>query len=105
MADNEQFPTCTVCGEENVEDAGGHAESTGHWPTASSPAHPGYEHDWVLTEDGYIRTWSTQINDDGSIDATFNGSEDWSDEGDGNTYLGCSMCPARKELTGEVNYV
>lgn len=27
-------PDCTICGETNVEDAGDHADQTGHWPTA-----------------------------------------------------------------------
>lgn len=28
----DEFPTCSTCGERNVEDAGDHAERTGHWP-------------------------------------------------------------------------
>lgn len=30
----DQFPQCLVCGARNVEDAGDHADSTGHWPLA-----------------------------------------------------------------------
>lgn len=30
----DEFPQCVVCGHRNVEDAGEHAESTGHWPIA-----------------------------------------------------------------------
>lgn len=25
-------PTCRICGQTDVEDAGAHAEETGHWP-------------------------------------------------------------------------
>jgi hypothetical protein len=31
----EQFPTCSTCGERNVEDAGDHADRTGHWPSTT----------------------------------------------------------------------
>ena len=27
------FPTCQKCGRHNVEDAGDHADTFGHWPT------------------------------------------------------------------------
>ncbi|AYR03274.1 hypothetical protein SEA_OCTOBIEN14_139 [Gordonia phage Octobien14] len=30
------YPNCNVCGERNIEDANDHADSTGHWPTAST---------------------------------------------------------------------
>lgn len=61
------------------------------------------EHTWELTEAGYIRTWSTVIDtdDDGDITritAAYTGSEDFSDDGDGDMHLSCSMCVARREL-------
>ena len=37
-----RFPTCTTCGEHDVEDAGAHTDNTGHWPTAAT----------IRTEDG-----------------------------------------------------
>lgn len=33
-SDDHAFPTCAICLESEVEDAGDHADSTGHWPTA-----------------------------------------------------------------------
>ncbi|QNJ55407.1 hypothetical protein KNV22_gp04 [Gordonia phage Love] len=35
------FPTCAVCGQTDVEDAGDHAESTGHWPYTPEAAAAG----------------------------------------------------------------
>lgn len=34
MTEN-QFPTCQICGERDVEDAGDHADRTGRWPSAT----------------------------------------------------------------------
>ncbi|WP_336794237.1 hypothetical protein [Gordonia malaquae] len=31
----EQFPTCQICGERDVEDNGDHSDRTGHWPIAA----------------------------------------------------------------------
>lgn len=69
--------------------------------------HPGQDHDWQLTEDGYSRTWSTTIHEDGSIDAVYNGTDDWGDEGDGNEYLSCRICQARMEIENlsMINYL
>ena len=33
--DVDEFPTCGRCGARDVEDAGDHADSTGHYPTAA----------------------------------------------------------------------
>jgi len=63
-----------------------------------------HQHHWVLTEDGYQRRWQTEIKDDGTIVATFGGTEDWSDEGSGRMYLSCSSCLRRRDLTGEIDY-
>ncbi|MBN9216231.1 MAG: hypothetical protein J0J04_15760 [Microbacterium sp.] len=41
-AEASRFPTCTTCGENDVEDAGDHAANTGHWPTSAT----------IRTEDG-----------------------------------------------------
>ncbi|AYR02640.1 hypothetical protein J1766_gp04 [Gordonia phage Bizzy] len=35
------FPTCEVCGETDIEDAGDHADSTGHWPVTAEAAAAG----------------------------------------------------------------
>jgi hypothetical protein len=57
-----------------------------------------HEHSWQLTEDGYTRQWETTINDDGTIEATYGGAEDWSEEGDGYMYLECLQCGVRKPV-------
>jgi hypothetical protein len=56
------------------------------------------DHTWRLTESGYVRTWSTAIDDDGTIVAIYAGSEDWSDDGDGDMYLQCWHCLETKPL-------
>lgn len=60
-----------------------------------------HEHTWKLAEDGYTRTWSTEILDDGTIVAGYGGSEDWSDDGDGKLYLECSFCLERRDVPGD----
>lgn len=60
-----------------------------------------HEHEWQLTENGYTRTWSTRFRADGTIVATFDGSSDFSEEGDGDMHLTCRTCLARRELTEE----
>jgi hypothetical protein len=53
------------------------------------------DEDLVLTEDGYTRTWSTRIERDASvIEATHTGSDNWTEEGDGQQYLECVECGA-----------
>jgi hypothetical protein len=65
-------------------------------------------HDWVLTEDGYTRTWGTRIEKreeviDGHLEdvtyiiASFDGTSDWTEEGEGE-YLLCSNCGAIKNV-------
>jgi hypothetical protein len=49
-----------------------------------------HTHTWQLQEDGYSRTWHTTIDQDTkTVTAHYGGSEDWSDEGDGNMRLVC----------------
>ncbi|ANA86848.1 hypothetical protein BH772_gp037 [Gordonia phage Bachita] len=56
------------------------------------------EHDWMLTEDGYRRCWSTEVDPDtNTITATSNGSDDFSEEGSGE-YLLCLNCGNRLEV-------
>jgi hypothetical protein len=55
-----------------------------------------HEHSWQLTERGYIRSWTTEIDEDGTIRAYYGGSEDWSDDGDGYLYLECLQCGIAK---------
>lgn len=38
---SDEFPTCSTCGERNVEDAGDHADQTGHWPTSDQQSGSG----------------------------------------------------------------
>lgn len=55
-----------------------------------------------MTEDGYTRTWHTQIDEEEkTIRAAFNGSEDFGAEGDGHEYLQCRVCLARVEVPGD----
>lgn len=55
-------------------------------------------HQWVVTEDDYQRTWGTRIDPAAKkIVATYGGSGDWGDDGDG-VYLACEKCPHRFEL-------
>ncbi|WP_353707276.1 hypothetical protein ABRQ22_14825 [Cellulosimicrobium sp. ES-005] len=62
------------------------------------PARPeGGEHDWSLHEDGYGRTWATVVEGD-KITAYFQGSEDWSEDGDGDLHLFCGGCMARRDV-------
>lgn len=61
----------------------------GH-PILDSPCTSTGGHDWRLTEDGYTRWWTTQI-DGAMITASFDGSGDFSDTGDGE-YLECQNC-------------
>ena len=56
-----------------------------------------HEHSWKLTESGYVRTWHTEIQEDGTIKAYYGGSEDWSENGDGGLYLECVDCGAISE--------
>lgn len=56
-------------------------------------------HVWELAEDGYQRTWSTTIHENGVIEAVFTGGADFSAEGDGEVYLQCCFCLARRDLT------
>lgn len=65
------------------------------------------EHDWKVEEQGYIRTWHTEIDPQSKvIVAYFNGSEDWSDEGDGILRLVCSTCLETQNIPEdwEVNF-
>lgn len=60
-------------------------------------------HQWVLTEDGYYRTWGTSFNEkEGTISAESNGWEDFSDEGDG-AYLNCGWCGSDLRVPNEID--
>lgn len=67
-------------------------------------------HEWTLTEDDYQRTWSTQVtlDDHGvvtDVHATYEGSESWSDDGDGFVYLECTACGARLPIPDDADIV
>ena len=63
------------------------------------PSGPDGEHDWQLTEEGYVRTWSTAVNHEKKVvRAAYSGTEDWSEDGDGPTYLECLNCTARIDV-------
>lgn len=62
---------------------------------ASAPAP--CEHDWVLTEDGYNRTWNTEIiTDDDGVETVIATESDYSGDGDGE-YLLCGDCGVTRE--------
>jgi hypothetical protein len=80
---------------------------------APQPVEPGEEcrnggeHDWAMTESGYTRQWSIEIDDDAKvIRAFYGGSEDFSEEGAGDEHLECLGCLAVKPLPAgyEVDY-
>lgn len=57
------------------------------------------DHNWVLTETGYIRQWHTEIDEETkTVRAYFSGSEDFSDEGAGDDHLMCSLCLDTKPI-------
>lgn len=66
---------------------------------AGAPPEVPCAHVWELAEDGYQRTWSTTIHENGVIEAVFSGGADFSAEGDGEVYLQCCFCLARRDLT------
>lgn len=64
-------------------------------------------HEWTLTEDGYQRTWVTDVTLDADgvvigVSATYTGSESWSEDGDGHEYLVCVACGARLPIPEDV---
>lgn len=57
------------------------------------------EHSWQLTETGYVRTWSTVIDEQSkTIRADYSGSEDFSEGGNGDDHLQCSPCLITKPI-------
>ncbi|UJD21185.1 hypothetical protein SEA_SORORFAGO_88 [Mycobacterium phage SororFago] len=55
-------------------------------------------HDLSLTEEGYVRTWSTEVDPEKkTIRAYWGGSEDFSDEGSGE-YLQCITCGVKQDV-------
>ena len=71
-----------------------------------------HEHDWQLTENGYSRSWSTEIETDPdgkrTIVASWGGSEDFSEGGDGQMFLECLQCGATEDVdpeTTEIEYL
>lgn len=65
------------------------------------------DHNWRLAERGYVRTWLTEFDDEAkTVIAYYCGSEDWSDDGDGEMRLVCSTCLAEKPVPDdwEIDY-
>ncbi|QGJ90976.1 hypothetical protein SEA_BIANCATRI92_78 [Mycobacterium phage BiancaTri92] len=57
------------------------------------------DHNWQLTETGYVRTWHTELDEESqTIRTYFGGSEDWSESGAGDEHLQCSTCLLTKPL-------
>lgn len=75
--------------------------------TAASTTTPNHEHEWRLTESGYVRTWVTEVDEEAkTIRACYGGSEDFSDEGSGDEHLECLGCGDTKPIPDdwEVDY-
>jgi hypothetical protein len=90
-----------------IEDTGFYPLSAAvlsEWPDWTKPPiePPPCDHsldEFSLVEDGYQRQWHTRIDEDTKvIRAGYNGSSDWTDDGDGNYFLQCGMCLARREV-------
>jgi hypothetical protein len=64
------------------------------YPTESRPC----EHEWRAAESGYVRTWSIDRHDDGTLTAHYSGASDFSDDGDGDVYLECRTCLTREAI-------
>lgn len=64
-----------------------------------------HEHTWLLTETGYVRTWTTKIDEEAKTIRTYwGGSEDYGDTGAGDDHLAC-YCGATRSIEGfEVEY-
>lgn len=55
--------------------------------------------EFSLVEDGYQRQWYTQIDEDEkTIKASYGGSGDYSDEGNGREYLQCGICLSERPI-------
>lgn len=55
--------------------------------------------EFSLVEDGYQRSWYTEVDEDTkTIRASFGGSSDWSEEGTGGEYLQCGMCSSTRPV-------
>ena len=65
------------------------------------------EHDWVLTERHYVRTWSTEItlDDDGVETVTVADDGTFSDDGDGQMVLVCSDCDEERDAPDDVRWI
>ena len=58
-------------------------------------------HHWQLTEAGYLRSWSTVVDETAkTIVASYSGSDDWSEEGSGHPYLECLGCGSTRDVAG-----
>ena len=65
------------------------------------------DHNWTLTETGYIRQWFTEFDEENKvIRGYWGGSEDFSDGGNGDDHLMCSTCLVTKPIPEgwEVDY-
>lgn len=61
--------------------------------------HAMFDHEWELVERGYERTWSTYIRTNTqTLEATYQGSSDFSEEGDGVMILRCRTCLHEKPV-------
>ena len=91
---------CSECGGSLADDEG--------WDGLCGECAEGAaeNHDWVLTERHYVRTWHTEIsrNDDGveTVTATYGGTEDFSDDGDGQMVLVCSDCDEERDAPDDI---
>lgn len=66
---------------------------------SNTMTHAMFDHEWELVERGYERTWSTYIRPNTqTLEATYQGSSDFSEEGDGVMILRCRTCLHEKPV-------
>lgn len=64
-------------------------------------------HDWALAEDGYMRTWRSELDAERQVVvAHYSGASDFTDDGDGEMFLQCRTCVATTDVPEgwEVDY-
>jgi hypothetical protein len=65
------------------------------------------QHEWQLSEGGYVRQWHTVMDEETkTVVAYYGSSEDWGEDGDGKMYLECLTCYATTSLPDgwEIDY-
>ena len=58
------------------------------------------EHTWRLAETGYVRTWNIEMDEESKVITAYQGwgSSNFSEQGNGDDHLECSLCLETKEI-------